>query len=164
MLAEHGRLPEPVLGNLGQHLCSAARYLHTRGRLHLDIKPSNAIATGGVARVDERGYVYLIDRKKDLIMVSGLNVFPNEVEDVLAHMPGVIEVAAIGVPDEHSGEVPKIFVVRRDPNLTSEDLMAFCRENFTGYKRPRHIEFRTELPKSNVGKILRRELRDEADH
>lgn len=115
--------------------------------------------TGDIGRMDERGYVTIVDRKKDMILVSGFKVFPNEVEDVIARHPGVLEVAVVGVPDEHSGEVPKLFVVKKDPALTAEDLTAFCRENLTGYKRPRYIEFRTELPKSNVGKILRRELR-----
>jgi len=115
--------------------------------------------SGDIGRMDERGYVTIVDRKKDMILVSGFKVFPNEVEDVIARHPGVREVAVVGVPDERSGEVPKLFVVKKDPALTAEDLTAFCRENLTGYKRPRYIEFRTELPKSNVGKILRRELR-----
>ena len=117
--------------------------------------------TGDIARMDESGYVYIVDRKKDMILVSGFNVYPNEVEDTVMQHPGVAEVAAVGLPDEHSGEVVKLFVVRKDPNLTIEDLKAFCRENLTGYKRPKLIEFRDALPKSNVGKILRRELRDE---
>jgi long-chain acyl-CoA synthetase len=117
--------------------------------------------TGDIARMDESGYVYIVDRKKDMILVSGFNVYPNEVEDAVMQHPGVAEVAAVGVPDEHSGEVVKLFVVRKDPNLTIEVLKAFCRENLTGYKRPKLIEFRDALPKSNVGKILRRELRDE---
>ncbi|TIU43254.1 MAG: long-chain fatty acid--CoA ligase, partial [Mesorhizobium sp.] len=104
----------------------------------------------------------IVDRKKDMILVSGFNVYPNELEEVVAHHPGVMEAAAVGVPDEHSGEVPKLFVVRKDPALTVEALMAYCRENLTGYKRPRYIEFRTELPKTPVGKILRRALRDQA--
>jgi long-chain acyl-CoA synthetase len=95
-----------------------------------------------------------------MILVSGFNVYPNELEEVVAMHPGVLEVAAIGVADEHSGEVPKLFVVRRDPALTVETLTEYCRQNFTGYKRPRYIEFRTELPKSPVGKILRRALRE----
>ncbi|WP_378952905.1 long-chain-fatty-acid--CoA ligase [Mesorhizobium sp. ANAO-SY3R2] len=115
--------------------------------------------SGDMGFMDEAGYTKIVDRKKDMILVSGFNVYPNELEDVVAQHPGVLEVAAIGVPDEHSGEVPKLFVVRKDPNLTAETLIAYCRENLTGYKRPRHIEFRTELPKTNVGKILRRELR-----
>ena len=117
--------------------------------------------TGDIAKMDENGYVYIVDRKKDMILVSGFNVYPNEIEDTIMKHPGVAEVAAIGVPDEHSGEAVKLFVVRRDSNLTVEQLKEFCRENFTGYKRPKTIEFRDALPKSNVGKILRRELRDE---
>lgn len=116
--------------------------------------------SGDMGFMDERGYTKIVDRKKDMILVSGFNVYPNELEEVVAMHPGVLEVAAIGVPDEHSGEVPKLFVVRKDPALTAETLTAFCRENLTGYKRPRYIEFRTELPKTPVGKILRRALRE----
>ena len=115
--------------------------------------------TGDMARMDERGYFYIVDRKKDMILVSGFNVYPNEIEDVVAMMPGVLEVAAIGVPDDKSGEAVKVFIVRKDPALTAEQVKAFCKENLTGYKLPRHIEFRDSLPKSNVGKILRKELR-----
>jgi long-chain acyl-CoA synthetase len=115
--------------------------------------------SGDMGFMDEAGFTRIVDRKKDMILVSGFNVYPNELEEVVAQHPGVLEVAAIGVPDEHSGEVPKLFVVRRDPKLTEADLIAYCRENLTGYKRPRSVEFRTELPKSPVGKILRRELR-----
>ena len=97
-----------------------------------------------------------------MILVSGFNVYPNEIEDVVAQIPGVMEVAAVGVPDKKSGEAVKLVVVRKDPNLTADDIKNFCRSELTGYKQPRHIEFRTELPKSNVGKILRRELRDSA--
>ncbi len=116
--------------------------------------------SGDVGVMDERGFVTIVDRKKDMILVSGFNVYPNEVEDVVASHPGVLECAAIGVPDEHSGESVKLFVVRRDPSLTEEALKAYCKENLTGYKRPRSIVFCDELPKTNVGKILRRELRD----
>jgi long-chain acyl-CoA synthetase len=119
------------------------------------------LRTGDLGRIDETGLVYIVDRKKDMILVSGFNVYPNEIEDIVMQHPGVSEVAAVGVPDEHSGEVVKLFVVRKDPSLTTEALKEFCRENLTGYKRPKLIEFRDELPKSNVGKILRRELRDE---
>jgi long-chain acyl-CoA synthetase len=119
------------------------------------------LRTGDIGRMDEAGYIYIVDRKKDMILVSGFNVYPNEIEDTVMKFPGVAEVAAIGVPDEHSGEVVKLFVVRKDPNLTVEQIKEFCRENLTGYKRPKVIEFRDALPKSNVGKILRRELRDE---
>jgi len=111
--------------------------------------------------MDEKGFVRIVDRKKDMILVSGFNVYPNEIEQVVAMMPGVLEVAAIGVPDEKSGEVPKVFIVRKDPALTEAQVLAHCREQLTGYKQPRHVEFRAELPKTNVGKILRRALRDE---
>nr|WP_269931123.1 long-chain fatty acid--CoA ligase [Aminobacter sp. HY435] len=121
--------------------------------------PDGYFKSGDMGFMDEAGFTKIVDRKKDMILVSGFNVYPNELEDVVAQHPGVLEVAAIGVPDEHSGEVPKLFVVRKDPELTVETLIAYCRENLTGYKRPRYIEFRTELPKTNVGKILRRELR-----
>lgn len=117
--------------------------------------------TGDIATVDERGFVRIVDRKKDMILVSGFNVYPNEIEDVVATHPGVLEVAAIGVSDPHSGEVVKLFVVRRDPELTKETLLNYCRAELAGYKMPKHIEFRTELPKTPVGKILRRALRDE---
>ncbi|WP_296282940.1 long-chain fatty acid--CoA ligase [Pseudoxanthomonas sp.] len=118
--------------------------------------------TGDMAKMDENGFFYIVDRKKDMILVSGFNVYPNEVEDVIAGLDGVLEVAAIGVPDEKSGEAVKVFIVKKDPSLTAEQVKAFCRDNLTGYKQPRHIEFRTELPKTNVGKILRKELREPA--
>ena len=120
-----------------------------------------ALKTGDIGVMDERGFVKIVDRKKDMILVSGFNVYPNEIEDVVASHPGVLECAAIGIPDEKSGEVPKVFVVKKDPALTEEALLEYCRKNLTGYKMPRRIEFRTELPKTNVGKILRRALRDE---
>ncbi|OWQ50127.1 long-chain-fatty-acid--CoA ligase [Stenotrophomonas maltophilia] len=116
--------------------------------------------TGDMARMDEQGFFYIVDRKKDMILVSGFNVYPNEVEDVIAMMPGVLEVAAVGVPDEKSGEVVKVVIVKKDPNLTAEMVKEHARANLTGYKHPRIVEFRKELPKTNVGKILRRELRD----
>jgi long-chain acyl-CoA synthetase len=119
------------------------------------------LRTGDIARMDDMGLFYIVDRKKDMILVSGFNVYPNEIEDVVARHPGVLEVAAIGVPDEHSGEVVKLFVVKKDPALTEAALKQYCHDELTGYKRPKYIEFRGELPKSNVGKILRRELRDE---
>ena len=117
--------------------------------------------SGDIGIMDAQGSVKIVDRKKDMILVSGFNVYPNELEAVIAAHPGVLECAVVGVPDEHSGEAVKVFVVRRDPSLDAEQLMAYCREQLTGYKRPKYIEFRTELPKSNVGKILRRVLRDE---
>ena len=118
--------------------------------------------TGDMARMDEKGFFYIVDRKKDMILVSGFNVYPNEIEDVVAMLPGVLEVAAVGIPDEQSGEVVKLVVVKKDPSLTAEQIKAHTRENLTGYKQPKVIEFRKELPKTNVGKILRRELRDDA--
>ncbi|GAB3432383.1 long-chain-fatty-acid--CoA ligase [Massilia solisilvae] len=123
--------------------------------------PDGFFKTGDIGVMDQRGYTRIVDRKKDMILVSGFNVYPNEVEEVVAAHPGVFEVACVGVPDEHSGEAVKLYVVRRDPNLTAEELMAWCKQELTGYKRPKHIEFRDALPKTNVGKILRRELRDE---
>lgn len=119
------------------------------------------LATGDMAIVHPDGFVKLVDRKKDMVLVSGFNVYPNEVEDVVAMHPGVLEVACIGVPDDKSGEVVKIFVVKKDANLTSEAVIEHCKKNMTGYKVPRYVEFRSELPKTNVGKILRRALRDE---
>ena len=116
--------------------------------------------TGDVGLMDERGYFRIVDRKKDMVLVGGFNVYPNEVEDVLSQLPGVLECAVIGVPDEKSGEVVKAVIVKKDPALTEADVRAFCEANLTGYKRPRYIEFRTDLPKTPVGKILRRELRD----
>ena len=110
--------------------------------------------------MDDKGFVFITDRKKDMILVSGFNVFPNEVEDVVVQMDGVLEAAAVGIPDEKSGEAVKLFVVRKNPSLTENDVMAYCKENLTGYKRPRSVEFRDELPKTNVGKILRRALRN----
>jgi long-chain acyl-CoA synthetase len=124
------------------------------------LTPDGWLHTGDMAKMDENGFFYIVDRKKDMILVSGFNVYPNEIEDVVAQMPGVLEVAAVGVPDEKSGEAVKVVIVKKDPALTADDIKAHCRTNLTGYKQPRFIEFRTELPKSNVGKILRRELRD----
>jgi long-chain acyl-CoA synthetase len=118
--------------------------------------------SGDIGVMDERGYVRIVDRKKDMVLVSGFNVYPNEVEEVVAAHPGVLECAVVGVPDEHTGEAVKLYVVKRDPALTAEQLMSHCHEQLTGYKRPKLIEFRSELPKSNVGKILRRELRQSA--
>lgn len=117
------------------------------------------LRTGDVGIMDERGYTRIVDRKKDMILVSGFNVYPNELENVISLCPGVVECAAIGVPDEKQGEAIKVFVVKNDPTLTEETVASHCRENLTGYKMPKYIEFRDELPKSNVGKILRRELR-----
>jgi len=118
------------------------------------------LATGDMAMLTPEGYVKLVDRKKDMILVSGFNVYPNEIEDVVALHAGVLEVACIGIPDDKSGEVVKVFVVRKDKSLTEQDIIHHCRENLTGYKVPKFVEFRDELPKTNVGKILRRALRD----
>jgi long-chain acyl-CoA synthetase len=118
--------------------------------------------TGDIGIMDARGYIKIVDRKKDMILVSGFNVYPSEIEDVVSKHPKVLEVAAIGVPDEKSGEVPKLFVVKKDPSLTTEEVLAYAKENLTGYKRPRYVEFMDELPKSNVGKILRKDLRKTA--
>lgn len=123
--------------------------------------PGGWLRTGDIGHMDDRGYVYIDDRKKDMILVSGFNVYPNEIEGVVAEMDGVLEAAAIGIPDEKSGEAVKLFVVRNDKSLSEDDIMSYCKENLTGYKIPRTIEFRDELPKTNVGKILRRALRDQ---
>ncbi len=123
--------------------------------------PGGWLRTGDIGHMDERGFVFIEDRKKDMILVSGFNVYPNEIEAVVAEMDGVREVAAVGIPDERSGEAVKLFVVRSDDSLTAEGIMSYCRKNLTGYKIPREIEFRDDLPKTNVGKILRRALRDE---
>ncbi len=143
-----------VMAGYWQRPEDTAAVLSTDGWLH----------TGDMAKMDAKGFFYIVDRKKDMILVSGFNVYPNEIEDVVAQIPGVLEVAAVGVPDEKSGEAVKLVVVRKDPGLTADDIRNFCRAELTGYKQPRIIEFRTELPKSNVGKILRRELRDSAPH
>jgi long-chain acyl-CoA synthetase len=116
--------------------------------------------SGDVGIVDDKGYFRIVDRKKDMILVSGFNVYPNEIEDVLSQHPGVLEAAAVGVPDEKSGEAVKVVIVKKDPALTEADVRKHCDKLLTGYKKPKLIEFRTELPKSAVGKILRRELRD----
>ena len=122
--------------------------------------PDGYFKSGDIGIMDERGYTTIIDRKKDMILVSGFNVYPNEIEDVVAGMPGVLEVAAVGVPDEKMGEAVKLVVVKKDPALTEDAVRKFCHDNLTGYKRPRVIEFRADLPKTPVGKVLRRELRD----
>ena len=126
----------------------------------LVMTPDGFFKSGDVGEMDTRGYIKIVDRKKDMIVVSGFKVFPNEIEGVVADHPGVLECAAIGVPDAGSGEAVMLFVVKKDPALTKEALQAWCAQQFTGYKRPKFIEFRDELPKTNVGKILRRELRD----
>jgi long-chain acyl-CoA synthetase len=124
--------------------------------------PGGWFRTGDIGVMDERGYFKIVDRKKDMILVSGFNVYPNEVEEVVAACPGVLECAAIGIPDPESGEAVKLVVVKKDPALTEDQIRTHCRANMTGYKQPRVIEFRSELPKTPVGKILRRELRQPA--
>ena len=121
--------------------------------------PDGFMRTGDIGIMDPQGYTRIIDRKKDMILVSGFNVFPNELEQVISLCPGVVECAAIGVPDEKQGEAIKVFIIKNDPALTEDEVANYCHQNLTGYKRPKYIEFRDELPKSNVGKILRRELR-----
>jgi long-chain acyl-CoA synthetase len=123
--------------------------------------PDGFFKTGDIGIMNQQGYIKIVDRKKDMILVSGFNVYPNEVEEVVAACPGVLEVACVGVPDEHSGEAVKLYVVKKDKALSKDALMAYCKEQLTGYKRPKFIEFRETLPKTNVGKILRRELRDQ---
>jgi long-chain acyl-CoA synthetase len=125
------------------------------------IGPDGFLYTGDIGVMDEKGFVTIVDRKKDMILVSGFNVYPNEIEQVVAMHPGVLECAVVGVTDEHSGEVPKVFVVKRDPNLTENDVLEHCKKELTNYKRPKFVEFRADLPKTNVGKILRRALREE---
>ncbi len=121
--------------------------------------PDGYFKSGDIGIMNADGYTKIVDRKKDMILVSGFNVYPNELEEIVALMPGVLECAAIGVPNEDTGEAVKIFIVRSDPNLTEDDVAAYCKIEFTNYKRPKFIQFRDELPKTNVGKILRRELR-----
>ena len=123
--------------------------------------PEGWLRTGDVGRMDANGFVYIEDRKKDMILVSGFNVYPNEVEAVAATHPGILEAAAVAQPDEHSGEVVALFVVRKDPALTERDVIEFCRKSLAGYKTPKHVYFRNDLPKTNVGKIQRKALRDE---
>jgi len=122
--------------------------------------PDGFFRTGDIGMVDERGFFRIVDRKKDMILVSGFNVYPNEIEDLITQMPGVMECASVGVPDDKAGEAVKVVIVKRDPDLTEADVRAYCEANLTGYKRPKIIEFRQDLPKTPVGKVLRRELRD----
>ena len=153
-LGQHGEIcirgPQ-VMKGYWQRPDETAKVLGQDGFLH----------TGDIGVMDDKGFIRIVDRKKDMILVSGFNVYPNEIEQVVAAHPGVLECAAIGVPDEHSGEVPKVYVVRKDPQLTEQDVLEHCRKELTGYKRPKYVEFRSELPKTNVGKILRRALREE---
>ena len=138
-----------------------AGYWHRQDETDKVIDKDGWFATGDIGVMDDRGFVRIVDRKKDMILVSGFNVYPNEIEGVVAGHPGVLECAAVGVPDAKSGEAVRLFVVKKDPALSAADVLKYCRENLTSYKCPRDVEFRADLPKSNVGKILRRELRDE---
>ncbi len=154
---------EVAFGELGE-LCARGMQVTTGYWLREDESataffPGGWFRTGDIAKTDEHGYLYILDRRKDMILVSGFNVFPNEIEDVVSLHPGVLEAAAVGMPDEKCGEAVKLVVVRKDPALTEEDLRAHCRKLLTGYKQPKVIEFRDALPKSAVGKVLRRELR-----
>jgi long-chain acyl-CoA synthetase len=124
--------------------------------------PGGWLRSGDIGRMDEDGFIFIEDRKKDMILVSGFNVYPNEIENVVVELDGILEAAAIGLPDERSGEIVKVFAVRKDESVTEQDVIEHCKKNLTGYKRPRIVEFRDELPKTNVGKILRRKLRDES--
>ncbi|TMH65148.1 MAG: long-chain-fatty-acid--CoA ligase [Betaproteobacteria bacterium] len=140
-----------VMAGYWQRPDESAKVLGADGFLH----------TGDIGVMDAKGFIRIVDRKKDMIIVSGFKVFPNEIEQVVMMLPGVLECAVVGVPDPHSGEVPKVYVVKKDPQLTEQDVLEHCRRELTGYKRPKYVEFRTELPKTNVGKILRRALREE---
>jgi long-chain acyl-CoA synthetase len=140
-----------VMAGYWQRPDESAKVLGADGFLH----------TGDIGVMDAKGFIRIVDRKKDMIIVSGFKVFPNEIEQVVMMLPGVLECAVVGVPDPHSGEVPKVYVVKKDPQLTDQDVLEHCRRELTGYKRPKSVEFRTELPKTNVGKILRRALREE---
>ena len=154
---------EVALGEVGEMYVQGPQVMSgylNRPEATAEILKDGWLATGDIAKMDEEGYFYIVDRKKDMILVSGFNVFPNEIEEVAAMHEGVLEAAAIGVPHEVSGEVVKLFVVKKDTHVTEDDIIKHCKELLTGYKVPKLIEFRDELPKTNVGKILRRELRD----
>ena len=157
---------ELAVGEVGEIQCRGPQVMkgyYNRPEATADTIRGGWLCTGDIGLMEPDGYFRIVDRKKDMILVSGFNVYPNEIEEVVVSYPKVLEAAAIGLPDERSGEVVKIFVVKKDESLKEDELIAFCRENLTGYKVPRYVEFRKELPKTNVGKILRRELRDEAD-
>lgn len=154
---------EIAIGEIGEIQCRGPQvmkgYYNQPGETAKTVTPDRWLCTGDIGRMDEDGYMFIVDRKKDMILVSGFNVYPNEIENVAVMHPKVLEAAAIGVPDEKSGEVVKLFVVKKDKSLTQEELIEHCKTNLTGYKVPKQIEFREELPKTNVGKILRRVLK-----
>jgi acyl-CoA synthetase (AMP-forming)/AMP-acid ligase II len=139
-----------------------AGYYQQPDETHKTFTADQFMRTGDIAVMDERGFTKIVDRKKDMILVSGFNVYPNELENVISLCPGVVECAAVGVLDDKKGEAIKVFVVRNDVTLTEDDVARYCKQNLTGYKQPKYIEFRDQLPKTNVGKVLRRELRTHA--
>jgi long-chain acyl-CoA synthetase len=154
------------VGEIGEIQCKGPQVMkgyYNRPEATADTIREGWLCTGDIGLMEEDGYFRIVDRKKDMILVSGFNVYPNEIEEVIVNHPKVLEAAAIGIPDEKSGEVVKVFVVKKDNSLTEAEVINHCRENLTGYKVPKSVEFRSELPKTNVGKILRRELRDEAN-
>jgi long-chain acyl-CoA synthetase len=156
-----GHLPVGEVGELAVRGPQVMReYLNRPEETKESFTEDGFFKTGDMAKMDDKGYVYIVDRKKDMINVSGFNVYPNEIEDVVAEHEGILEAAAIGIPDEHSGEAVKLYVVKKDKSLTEDDVIAHCRENLTGYKIPKKVAFVDELPKTNVGKILRRALRE----
>lgn len=160
---DSGKILGPGPDNVGEIQAKGPQVMKgywQRPEATAEILKDGWLATGDMGFMHPDGYFQIVDRKKDMILVSGFNVYPNEIEDVIAMHPKVLEVVAIGIPDDKSGEVPKVFIVRKDDSLTPEEVLEHCRANLTGYKMPRKVEFRTELPKTNVGKILRRELRD----
>jgi len=154
---------EVETGNIGEIQCKGPQvmkgYYNQPGETAKTITSDGWLCTGDIGKMDEDGYMFIVDRKKDMILVSGFNVFPNEIENVVASHPKVLEAAAIGIPDEKSGEVVKLFVVKKENSLSKDEIIAYCKENLTGYKVPKQVEFRDELPKTNVGKILRRALK-----
>lgn len=163
MIADDAGNPLPI-GEIGEICIKGPQvmegYWQRPAETSETMLPGGWLKTGDVGRMDEGGYTWIEDRKKDMILVSGFNVYPNEIENVIVEHEGILEAAAIGIADTRSGEIVKVFVVRKDPSLTEEDVLEHCKENLTGYKRPKIVEFRDELPKTNVGKILRRALRD----
>ncbi|MEL7184963.1 MAG: AMP-binding protein [Pseudomonadota bacterium] len=163
MIADDAGNPLPI-GEIGEICIKGPQvmegYWQRPAETSATMLPGGWLKTGDVGRMDEEGYTWIEDRKKDMILVSGFNVYPNEIENVVVEMDGILEAAAIGIPDTRSGEIVKVFAVKKDASVTEEDVLAHCKKNLTGYKRPKIIEFRDELPKTNVGKILRRALRD----
>ena len=156
-------LQECPIGEVGEIWCKGPQvmlgYYKNPDETQSVITHDGWLKTGDLGKMDSDGYIYIVDRKKDMILVSGFNVYPSEIEEVVSAHPKVLEVAAVGVAHEKSGEVPKLFIVKKDRTLSEEEIIKYCRDNLTNYKLPKYIEFRQELPKSNVGKILRRSLK-----